>query len=72
MGDAHVLEHAHRDDSVVAAVDLPVVAEMEPGPLGKVRLGGAPARHVELLLRKGNAVDLDPASVRQIERQSAN
>ena len=58
MPRADVLEHADRDDAIVAVLDRAVVREVELHPVGDPGGLGPGVRHPVLLARQGHAVDL--------------
>ena len=67
----HVLEHADRDDAVVAAPVLAVVLQLEAHAAGEARRLGAGARHAQLLARERQPRDLDAVLARQMQREPA-
>ena len=69
--DAHMLEHADRDDAVELLVEIAVVEEAELGVTGDAALGGALGRELVLLLREGDAGDAGAAGLGQVEAEAA-
>ena len=69
--DPDMLEHADRDDAVVASGLLAVVAQVKPHPVAEARRRGAPRRHLVLLLGQGEPGDVGAAFAGEIERQPA-
>ena len=71
VADAHVLEHADRDDAVEGRVHVPVVLQAEVDPALQPPLADAGAGGRRLLLGEGDAGDLRPPHLREVEAEPA-
>ncbi len=71
VADADMLEHADRNDAVVAGREMAVVLEQEPRPVGDALLAGARVRDLVLLFRQRHAGDVDIGMIGEIEREPA-
>ena len=71
LAHAHMLEHAHRDHPVEAALDLAVVLVQEPRAAGELELGQAGIAPVHLLLGQGHAGHVDVVVPHQILGEAA-
>src|SRR5262249_47746915 len=71
MGSANVLEHANRDDAIIPAVLFAIVEQLERYLLAEAR-GSHPIHgNAPLLLRKGQADNLDIPCLSEVQGQSA-
>ncbi len=71
MVDADMLEHADRDDPVVAALLLAVILEMEAHAVGKPGGGGPLGRELVLFDREGEAGDVGAGLAGEIKGEAA-
>ena len=71
MNDADVLEHADRNDAIVAPRLLAIIPQVEADAVREPGGGGALGRELVLLDGKGKAGDLDIAFLGEIEREPA-
>ena len=71
VGDADMLEHADRDDAVVAVGLLAIVEQLEAHPVGEAALQRAAARDVVLLLRQGDAGHVDAVLLAEEQAHAA-
>ena len=69
--DADMLEHANRDDAVILAAFLAIVAQMKVHAVGEAGRSGAALRHFELFLRQGQSGHLGAAFAGEIECEPA-
>ena len=68
---ADMLEHADRDDAIVAAVLLAIVEQLEAHPVGDAAFQGSAARHGVLLLGERDAGHVDAVLLAQEQAQPA-
>jgi hypothetical protein len=69
--DAHVLEHADRDNAIEAAVYLAIVLKIETHRARQALLGGPLARETELLSAERHPGHIAANDLGQIEREPA-
>ena len=69
--DSDMLEHADRDDSVIAPVLLAVVAQVEPDAIGEPRGRGEARRHLMLLDGEGETGHVGAALDCQVKSKTA-